>query len=100
MNKRSRVRFRTDMTVKVTCLNAPGPSIKGRLANLSAHGLSIILSRTLPEGAAVRVEWGETSFMGELVYCNPHGNEFIAGLKVEEPVYDSGRVAQTEKRLS
>ncbi len=100
MNKRSRVRFRTDLTVKITCLNSPGPSTKGRLANLSAHGLSVIVDREFPEGAAVKVEWGDTSFMGELVYCHPQGKEFVAGLKVEDPVYDSTVAPQAEKRLS
>jgi hypothetical protein len=97
---RSRVRFKTDITAKVTCLNSPGPSIKGRLANLSAHGLSLILSRELPAGSAVRVEWGNTKFMGEVIYCLPYKDEFLVGLRVEDPVYDSGKASQSERNAT
>lgn len=100
MNRRSRVRFKTDITAKVTCLNAPGPAIKGRLANLSAHGLSLIISCELPTGSAVSVEWGDTKFIGELIYCQPHKDEFLVGLRVEDPVYDSGKVTQSERNAT
>jgi len=89
MNKRERLRFKTDITVQVTCLDYPGASIKGRLADLSAHGLSLILDRELAAGSAIRVEWGETALVGESVYCQPRGREFLIGLKVNDPVYDA-----------
>ncbi len=99
MNKRSRVRFISDISVKVTCMTPPGTPIKGRLANLSAHGLSVILSRELPSASAIKVEWGSYEFVGELIYCRPHGNEFIAGLTVETPVYDTKKSTTTSKSL-
>jgi hypothetical protein len=91
MNRRERLRFRTDITVRVNCLDYPGASIKGRLADLSAHGLSLILDRELPSGSAIRVEWGETALTGETVYCQPRGREFLIGLKVNDPVYDAAK---------
>jgi hypothetical protein len=97
-NRRSRARFQTDISVKVTLLNNPDLWMKGRLASLSAHGLSVILGCELPAGAAVRVEWGSTAFVGELIYCQAHGQEYLAGLKVEEPVYDA-QAPQSGKSL-
>lgn len=91
MNRRSRARFKTDLTVKVTCPDLPGSSSSARLADLSAHGLSLILNRELNVGSSVRVEWGSCTFVGESVYCRPHGREFIVGLKVDDPVYDTAR---------
>lgn len=99
MNRRNRVRFKTDMTVTVTCLNPPGTSAKGRLANLSAHGLSLILRRELAAGSAVKVEWENADFVGELVYCQPYGDEFLAGVEVEDPVYDTAKAALTGKHV-
>jgi hypothetical protein len=89
MNRRSRTRFKTDLTVSVTCPDLPGCTSKARLADLSVHGLSIILTEELPIGSLVRVEWGSVNFMGELIYCQSHGEEFLAGLKVDDPVYET-----------
>jgi hypothetical protein len=91
MNKRNRTRFKTDLTVRVSCLDLRSGSCKGRLADLSVHGLSLILKEKLPAASLVKVEWGTAIFTGELVYCQPHGNEFLAGLKVEDPVYETAR---------
>jgi hypothetical protein len=97
MNRRSRVRFMSDICVHVTCLTDPAPPLKGRLANLSAHGLSVILKSELPAGSLLKVEWGSTEFVGELVYCQPYGSEFLMGLNVENPVYDTKKTATTRK---
>ena len=91
MNRRSRARFKTDLTVNVTCSDLPDFSSKARLADLSAHGLSLILNEELHAGFSVRVEWGSCVFVGESVYCRPHGREFIVGLKVDDPVYDTAK---------
>jgi hypothetical protein len=89
MNRRSRTRFKTDLTVHITCPDLQCSTSKARLADLSIHGLSLILDEELPIGSLVKVEWGSVTFMGELVYCQPHGEEFLIGLKVDDPVYET-----------
>jgi hypothetical protein len=89
----------SDIPVKVTCITPKGTPIKGRLANLSAHGLSVVLGRELPTGSAVKVEWGSSEFVGELIYCQPHGKEFLVGLTVENPVYDTKKSTTSSKSL-
>jgi hypothetical protein len=96
MNRRSRTRFKTDLTAKVSCEDCLLNENKARLADLSVHGLSLILKEKLPIGAIVKVEWGDAIFEGELVYCQPHGQEFLAGLKVEDPVYETARRCATQ----
>ncbi|MBP1622861.1 MAG: PilZ domain [Acidobacteria bacterium] len=91
MNRRNRTRFKTDLTVNVSCPDLPGGRCKARLSDLSVHGLSLILKEKLPAAALVKVNWGSVAFKGELVYCKPHGGEFIVGLKVEDPVYETAR---------
>ncbi len=91
MNRRSRTRFKTDLTVNVTCPELPGSTIKARLADLSVHGLSLILNEELNVGSLLKVEWGNVTFLGELIYCQPHGQEFLVGLKVEDPVYETAK---------
>src|SRR5512135_883044 len=91
MNRRNRTRFKTDLTVRVSCPDLPCGSCNARLADLSVHGLSLILKEKLPPASLVEVEWGTVRFKGELVYCRPHGQEFLAGLKVEDSVYETAR---------
>ncbi len=91
MNRRSRARFHTDLSATATCLDIPDICVKARIANLSAHGLSLILGTELPTGCHVKVEWANVAFVGELIYCQPHGDEFVVGLNVDDPVYDTKR---------
>jgi len=91
MNRRSRTRFKTDLTVDVICSDIPGGSTKARLANLSVHGLSLILDKKLHTGSLARVEWAGGSFVGEVVYCQSHGREILVGLKVEDSVYETAK---------
>jgi hypothetical protein len=55
------------------------------------HGLRLILKDKLPVGSSVKVEWKSAIFVGELIYCQPHGREFLAGLKVEDSVYETAK---------
>ncbi|MDI9612543.1 MAG: PilZ domain-containing protein [Acidobacteriota bacterium] len=91
MNRRTRMRFKTDLTVNVTCAELPGSPVRARLADLSVHGLSLILQESLPEGTLVRVDWGDVTFTGELMYCKPQAGDYVIGLKVEDPVYETAR---------
>jgi hypothetical protein len=85
------------MIATITGIDEPGLSMKGRLANLSAHGLSLILPDELPSGITVKVEWGNSQVQGRLVYCQPYGDEYRAGLQVEDPIYDATLARKDEK---
>lgn len=87
MNRRNRARFKTDLTAHVTLAGLSGATLKGRLADLSVHGLSLILSMELPVGSRVKVEWGNATFEGESIYCRNQGKEYLVGLKVDAAVY-------------
>jgi hypothetical protein len=91
MNRRSRARFKTDLTVTVTSIEIPGGSAKARMADLSVHGLSLIVKKKLHVGSLVKVEWGCLAFTGETIYCESRGKEFLAGLKVEDSVYETAK---------
>ena len=64
-------------------------STKGRIANLSAHGLSLILPCEVPAGITVHLEWGEYRVQGQFIYCQPYGDEYRVGLQVDDPIYES-----------
>ena len=87
------------MIATITGIDEPAISLKGRLANLSAHGLSLILPRDIPTGITVKVEWGKSQVQGRLVYCQLYGNEYRAGLQVEDPIYDATLARKEEQSL-
>jgi len=96
MNRRNRARFKTDLTVTVSSAELPGQQIKARLADLSVHGLSLILKDNLPVGSLINVQWGNTAFIGEIIHCQPQGREFLVGLKVEDSVYETSKKAASQ----
>jgi len=78
------------MIATITGVDDPDIStMKGRLQNLSAHGLSLIVPGELPTGIEVKVTWGTSHVQGQLVYCQPYGTEYRAGLEVEDSIYDA-----------
>jgi hypothetical protein len=85
------------MTVSVSLLEEPGRVLKGRLKNLSAHGLSIILAEELSPDCFVRIEWGNTGFSGRMIYCKRKDAEFIAGFEIAGHVYDARQKDAQEK---
>jgi len=89
MNRRDRLRFSTDMVASVTGIDEPVISFQGRLANVSAHGVSLILKDSVPTDIMVKVQWGKSFVIGQLVYCEPYKDEYRAGVQVEDPIYDA-----------
>jgi hypothetical protein len=92
------------MFVTITGVDDPDVSMKGRIANLSAHGLSLILPGKVPSDITVNAEWGEYHVQGRLIYCRPYGNEYRVGLQVEDPIYEhtlavkNGKASNTPHR--
>ncbi len=98
MNRRNRLRFSTDMIATITSVDDPDISMKGRLQNLSAHGLSLIVPGEIPTGIIVKVEWGTFHVQGQLLYCQPYGKEYRAGLEVEDSIYDATFAHKEEEK--
>jgi hypothetical protein len=89
MDMRSQLRFRTDMQVTVTCLDPLGPPLGARLADISANGLGLLMDRQIHPGSPVKVEWGKTVLFCEILHCQTRGQEFYAGLEVEDAIFDN-----------
>jgi hypothetical protein len=81
-------RFDGDQTVAVTNLEQPGLPFLGRLVNFSANGTRMALDREVQPGTMVKVEWGSTILLGEIIYCSPQGEEFAVGLELEDVLYE------------
>jgi len=85
--RRREIRFEADQPVTVSNLEHRGVPLQGRLENFSANGIRLILYRKLDPGTMVKVEWGNTMLLGEIIYCNAEGSEFTVGLELEDALY-------------
>ncbi|MGA2262813.1 MAG: PilZ domain-containing protein [Acidobacteriota bacterium] len=86
-------RFEIDQPVTVTNLNRAGMPMLGHLVNFSAIGTRLILDQQIPPGTMVKIEWGGTILLGEIIYCFQQGKEFAVGLELEDALYEREMVA-------
>ena len=91
--RRREPRFEVNQHVTVTNLEKPGCVLPGKLANFSAKGIQLILEENLQPGAMVKVEWGGTILLGEIMYCARQGLQYAAGLELEDALYDTETLA-------
>ena len=91
--RRRETRFEIDQPVTVSNLEHRGVSLRGRLANFSASGIRLILSHRLDPGTMIKVEWGNTMLLGEIIYCSAEGSEFAVGLELEDALYETDSLA-------
>ena len=88
-SRRREPRFETNQLVTVTNLEQPDVTLKAKLTNFSAKGTRLLLDRELKPGTIVKVEWGTTILLGEIIYCEPGGAPFAAGLELEDVLYET-----------
>ncbi len=98
MELRSQPRLETDEPVQVTVLGESETKFLGRITNYSSRGLGLLADRPAPQGAAVKVEWGDTLLLGEVCYCHPEGEGFAIGLDVEHALYHTEELARLSGR--
>ncbi len=87
--RRREPRFEANQVVTVTNLEQPDVHLKAHLANFSAKGTRLLLDRRLKPGTMVKVEWGTTILLGEIIYCEPEGAPYAAGLELEDVLYET-----------
>ncbi len=83
MERRSEPRVEADQPVQVTVLGSEEGAFSGRIGNLSGRGMRLLLDRSVPLDAAVRVEWNDTLALGEVCYAKRHGDVWAVGLMLE-----------------
>jgi hypothetical protein len=92
-HRRREPRFDINQPVKVVNLDSPDLPLQGRIANFSANGTRLILERKLAPGTMIKVEWGTTILLGEVIYCEANGFEFAIGLQLEDALYEKDMFA-------
>ena len=89
MDHRRFPRYEADEGVRIICLTQPRDTFAGRLENISPFGVRLACPRNLPVGSLIKVELDEAILLGEVIYCQSQGQEYLTGLEVEEIVYQA-----------
>jgi hypothetical protein len=89
MDLRRYPRFEANQEVKIILRDQPMSSIIGRVLDFSEHGIRVSICEKLPVRSLVRIEWQGAVIQGEVTYCRPEKDEFVAGCEVEDVLSES-----------
>ena len=84
MEHRRDHRITTEQPVGLTILGAPERRLTATIKNSSGRGLGLILPEFVPTGAAVKIEIGDSIFLGEAMYCKAMEGGYFLGIELTE----------------
>jgi hypothetical protein len=89
MDLRRFQRFDANQEAQITLSNHSAGPIPARLIEFSEHGVRLSVREKLPVRSQIRILWRGAQLTGQVIYCRPQGEEFVAGCEVEEVLSDS-----------
>lgn len=64
-------------------LQEPGHWREASIRDVSGSGLRLETEQAVPVGAAIEIEDGELTWLGEVCYCQRTGGRYTSGVRVE-----------------
>ena len=84
MEHRREQRVPTEQPVSLTVLGDPEKRLTATVKNASGRGLGLISPESVPSGAAVKIEIGDSIFLGEAMYCRVMEDGYYLGVELTE----------------
>ena len=84
MEHRREQRVPTEQPVILTVLGDLEKRLTARVKNASGRGLGLIASESVPSGAALKIEIGDSIFLGEAMYCKVMEDSYYIGIELTE----------------
>ncbi len=84
MEHRTEQRVPTEQIVRITVLGDPEKRLTATVKNASARGLGLISLEPVKFGAAIKIEFGDSIFLGEAVYCAAVEGGYCLGIELTE----------------
>jgi len=81
--RRSLQRLNANRQILIETLNRNGLRIQASMRNYSAKGLCVSLGQHLPAGTLVSLNTEGLLMLGEVVWCQPTGDGYQAGIELE-----------------
>jgi hypothetical protein len=99
MERRREARIRADKPVELTVLGNEEASGPAQVTEFSGHGLQVVLHRSIPVNAAIKVEGEDWLMLGEVCYCRQEGIHFVAGLKIDQTLENLNELSKLNESL-
>lgn len=85
MEQRREPRVTMEQLVNVTVLGDPETRLTATVTNASGKGLGLISSTSVASGAAMKIEIGDSIFLGETMYCKAQEDgRYFLGIELTE----------------
>jgi len=82
VHHREELRIEITQTVTATVLGNPDLTVPCQIADFSTSGIGIVVGQEIPEGSAVKVDWGEHFLVGRVVREASEGAGYRVGLEL------------------
>jgi hypothetical protein len=84
MELRREHRIPVEHPIILTVLGDHEIRLVASVKDASPRGVGIETAERLPPGAAVKIEIGDSIFLGEVMYCRAAGRGFFAGIELTQ----------------
>jgi hypothetical protein len=84
MDNRRQDRVPVEKPIVLTILGDPEIRLVASVKDASPRGIGVITEEALRSGAAVKIEIGDSIFLGEIMYCRPMDQRFFAGIELTQ----------------
>ncbi len=84
MENRREDRIPVDRPITLTVLGDPEIRLTASAKNASPRGIGVMTTETIKPGAAVKIEIGDSIFLGEALYCHATEGGYYVGIELTE----------------
>ena len=84
MEHRRDPRVPTEQPVSLTVLGNPEIRMQSTVKDASGRGLGLLCPERVPSGAALKIEFGDTLFLGEAMYCETSEIGYLVGVELTQ----------------
>jgi hypothetical protein len=84
MEHRRDPRVPTEQPVSLTVLSDPEIRMLSTVKDASGRGLGLLCPQSVPSGAALKIEFGDTLFLGEAMYCETSETGYLVGVELTQ----------------
>jgi hypothetical protein len=84
MEQRREHRVPIEQPVILTVLGDPETRFTATIKNSSSRGLGLVSPESVSSGAAVKIEIGDSIFLGEAMYCETLEGGYFIGVELTE----------------
>ncbi len=99
MDRRKEPRIQSYQSVELTVLGDAGFSCLAHAVQLSGHGMRLVVHRSVPVNAAVKIEAGDWLVLGEVCYCRRERTYYSVGLQLEQALAGLQELNEATRRF-